>query len=152
MLSLGQKAPPYTLPSTGGGNVALDDLAGRKAVLYFYPKDNTSGCTTEACDFRDNFARIEATGAVVYGVSADSIASHLKFREKRGLTFDLLSDESRTMLETWGVWKEKKLYGRMYMGIERTTVILDEHGIVTHVFPNVKVRGHVDAVLEALES
>jgi len=150
MLTIGKKAPPFSLPSTSGANVALKDFAGRKVVLYFYPKDSTPGCTTEACDFRDNLARLQSAGAVVLGVSADSIASHMRFRDKQSLTFDLLSDESRSMLEAYGVWKEKKLYGKVFMGIERSTVIIDEKGIVTHVFSKVKVKGHVEEVLAAL--
>lgn len=150
MLTEGKKAPAFTLASTDGGTISLKDLAGKKVVLYFYPKDSTPGCTQEACDFRDNLARVQSAGAVVYGVSADSIASHLKFKTKQELTFELLSDESRSMLEAYGVWKEKSQYGRTYMGIERTTVIIDESGIVRRIFPKVKVNGHVEEVLAAL--
>ncbi len=152
MLTEGKKAPAFTLASTDGGKISSKDLAGKKVVLYFYPKDSTPGCTQEACDFRDNLARVQAAGAVVYGVSADSIASHLKFKAKQELTFELLSDESRSMLEAYGVWKEKSQYGRTYMGIERTTVIIDESGIVRRIFPKVKVNGHVEEVLAALNA
>jgi thioredoxin-dependent peroxiredoxin len=150
MLSEGKKAPPFSLPSTSGGKLSLKDYAGKTVVLYFYPKDSTPGCTQESCDFRDNMARLQAAGAVVLGVSADSIASHVKFRDKHSLPFDLLSDESRSMLEAYGVWKEKTLYGKKFMGIERTTMILDGNGVVVRIFPKVKVSGHVDQVLAAL--
>lgn len=151
MLEIGKKAPAFSLPSTGGSMVALKDLIGNPVVLFFYPKDNTPGCTTEACDFRDNFARVTATGASVFGISADSIASHEKFREKYALPFDLLSDESKEMLEKFGVWQEKKNFGRSYMGIVRTTVLLDSKGVVRRIWPKVKVKGHVDEVLDALK-
>jgi thioredoxin-dependent peroxiredoxin len=150
MLTVGTKAPVFTLPSTSGSTVSLGDFAGKKLVLYFYPKDSTPGCTQEACDFRDNLARIQAAGAVLLGVSADGMASHHKFRQKHDLPFDLLSDETHAMLEKYGVWKEKKLYGKTFMGIERSTVIIDEEGIVRQVFPKVKVKGHVEEVLAAL--
>ncbi len=151
MLEAGKKAPAFSLPSVSGRKVALKDFAGKKVVLYFYPKDNTPGCTQEACDFRDNFARVQSAGAVVLGVSADSIASHEKFREKYELPFELLTDETHEMMEKYGVWKEKKNYGRTYMGIERTTVLIDEQGIVRRVWEKVKVKGHVDQVIAAIE-
>ncbi|MBE0642937.1 MAG: thioredoxin-dependent thiol peroxidase [Bacteroidetes bacterium] len=151
MLETGKKAPAFSLPSVSGRKVALKDFAGKKVVLYFYPKDNTPGCTQEACDFRDNFARVQAAGAVVLGISADSLVSHEKFRDKFELPFDLLTDESHEMMEKYGVWKEKKNYGRTYMGIERTTVLIDGQGVVRHIWPKVKVKGHVDAVLAAIE-
>ncbi len=147
----GKKAPAFSLPSVSGGTVSLKDLKGKNVVLYFYPKDNTPGCTQESCDFRDNFARIQAKGAVVFGVSPDSIASHEKFRSKYDLPFDLLSDESHEMLETYDVWKEKNMYGRKFMGVERTTVLIDSDGIIRRIWPKVKVKGHVDDVLAALE-
>ncbi len=151
MIEIGKKAPAFTLPSVSGSEISLSDLAGRKVVLYFYPKDNTPGCTQEACDFRDNFARVQAAGAVVLGVSADSISSHEKFRGKYALPFELLTDDSHAMMERYGVWKEKKNYGRSYMGIERTTVLIDEQGIVRRIWPKVAVKGHVDQVLAAIE-
>jgi peroxiredoxin Q/BCP len=150
MLEAGKKAPAFSLPSVSGGKVALKDFTGKKVVLYFYPKDNTPGCTQEACDFRDNMSRVQSAGAVVLGVSADSIISHEKFREKYGLPFELLSDESHEMMEKYGVWKEKMNYGRTYMGIERTTVLIDEQGVVSHIWSKVKVKGHVDQVLAAI--
>ncbi|MBN1448352.1 MAG: thioredoxin-dependent thiol peroxidase [Bacteroidetes bacterium] len=152
MPEVGKKAPAFTLPSVNGGNVSLKDFRGKNVVLYFYPKDSTPGCTKEACDFRDNFARLQAHGAVVLGVSADSVASHEKFRKKYELPFDLLSDESYAMLEKYGVRKQKKLYGRTFLGIERTTMLIDGEGVVRHIWPKVKVKGHVDEVLSALEN
>jgi peroxiredoxin Q/BCP len=128
----------------------LREFRGKKVVLYFYPKDNTSGCTTEACSFRDNLARLKRKGAVVLGVSADSVASHKKFAADQDLSFPLLSDEEKTVIKAYGVWKEKSMYGRKYMGIERTTFIIDESGTITHAFPKVKVPGHVDEVLAIL--
>jgi peroxiredoxin Q/BCP len=128
----------------------LKDFAGKKVVLYFYPKDNTPGCTQEACDFRDNMARVQAAGAVVLGVSGDSIASHERFRDKYELPFPLLSDESHEMMEKYGVWQEKKNYGRTYMGVVRSTVLIDENGVIRRIWPKVTVKGHVDAVLSAL--
>lgn len=150
MLEIGKKAPAFSLPSVSGRQVALKDFTGKKVVLYFYPKDNTPGCTQEACDFRDNIARVQAAGAVVLGVSADSIASHEKFREKYELPFELLTDEDHAMMDKYGVWKEKMNYGRTYMGIERTTVLIDEEGVVMRVWSKVKVKGHVDQVLAAI--
>lgn len=147
----GKKAPAFTLPSVSGGAVSLSDLRQKPVVLYFYPKDNTPGCTQEACDFRDSFARAQAAGAVVLGVSPDSVSSHEKFRSKYDLPFDLLSDESHDMLEKYGVWKEKNMYGRKFMGVERTTMLIGGDGIIRRIWPKVKVKGHVDEVLSALE-
>jgi len=120
-------------------------------VLYFYPKDMTSGCTQQACDFRDNMNRVAASGAVVLGVSADSVESHVKFKEKQGLNFPLLSDPEKKVLNAYGVWQQKSLYGRKFMGIVRTTFIIDGKGKIAKVFPKVKVAGHVDEVLAALK-
>jgi peroxiredoxin Q/BCP len=121
-------------------------------VLYFYPKDDTPGCTKEACAFRDNLGVLQSMGVVVLGVSPDSVASHQKFAQKYGLPFPLLADEGAQVATTYGVWKEKKQYGRTYMGIERTTFLIDENGIVQRVFPKVKVDGHVEEVIEAIRS
>jgi peroxiredoxin Q/BCP len=146
----GDKAPDFELPDDTGRVVSLGDFRGKKVVLYFYPKDSTPGCTIEACDFRDNLARLGEKGAVVLGLSADTVESHRRFKEKQGLNFPLLSDPERRALEAYGVWKEKSLYGRKFMGIERTTVLIDERGRVEKVFPKVKVQGHADEVLSSL--
>ncbi len=149
-LKPGDKAPDFSLPSSEGNTVSLKDLRGKKVVLFFYPKDDTPGCTKEACSFRDNLARVKRKGAVIYGVSADSVKSHKKFIEKFDLTFPLLSDESKEMVNAYGVWQKKTFMGKSYMGIVRTTLIIDESGRIAHIFPNVKVEGHTDAVLEHL--
>ncbi len=151
-LKVGSAAPDFSLPTESGKTLSLKDLKGGKIVLYFYPKDNTSGCTKEACAFNENLARVKKKGATVVGVSPDSIASHTKFIGKYDLSFPLLSDESKGMLKKYGVWKEKSMYGRKYMGVERTTFIIDERGVITHIFPKVKVDGHVDEVLAALDN
>ncbi len=151
MIEEGKKAPPFALPSDAGETVTLSSLKGKKVVLYFYPKDNTSGCTREACDFRDNMARVKKSGAVVIGVSPDSLKSHKGFKDKYALPFTLLSDEKKEMLEQYGVWKEKSMYGRKYMGVERTTVIIDSAGRVARIFPKVRVEGHAEEVLAALK-
>jgi peroxiredoxin Q/BCP len=143
-------APDFSLPADDGRTIALRDLRGKKVVLYFYPKDDTPGCTKEACGFRDNLARARSKGAVVLGVSRDDVASHGKFRDKYGLTFPLLSDVTGEVTKAYGVWKEKTNYGRTYWGIERTTFLIDERGRISRVWPRVKVDGHVDEVLAAL--
>lgn len=150
MLKEGSKAPAFTLPNEKGKKVSLKDFEGKKVVLYFYPKDMTSGCTKEACDFRDAHPDFKKIKAVVLGVSPDSIESHKKFAEKYELPFTLLSDENKKVLEKYGVWKEKSMYGKKYMGVERTTVIIDEKGKIQKIFPKVKVNGHVEEVLEEL--
>ena len=129
----------------------LADFKGQKVVLYFYPKDNTSGCTQEACDFRDNMSRITSSAAVI-GVSPNDIKSHKKFKEKQDLNFLLLADTEHVLSEAFGVWKEKSMYGKKYMGIERSTFILDEKGSIVHEWRKVKVNGHVDEVLGYLKS
>ena len=149
-LSPGDRAPDFDLPSTDGGNTSLEDLAGKKVVLYFYPKDMTSGCTAESCAFQASLPDFESENTVILGISKDSVPSHHKFREKEGLTFHLLSDEDSDVCERYGVWKEKSMYGRTNMGIERTTFVIDENGRVAKVFPKVKVDGHADEVLEAV--
>ncbi|MBM6595825.1 peroxiredoxin [Microvirga pudoricolor] len=148
-LTLGSPAPAFSLPSTGGGEISLDTLKGRTVVLYFYPKDDTSGCTLEAKDFQALGAEFAAAGAVVIGVSPDSLKSHDKFRAKYGLAFDLASDEAKTMLEAYGVWVQKSMWGRKYMGVERTTVLIDRDGKVARVWNKVKVDAHAREVLEA---
>ena len=152
MIEEGKKAPAFTLPDSDGKKVSLKDFAGKNVVLYFYPKDMTSGCTTEACDFRDAHPDFKKIKTVVLGVSADSQKSHQKFRDKYELTFTLLSDEDKKVVEKYGVWKEKSMYGRKYMGIERTTVIIGPDGKVKKIFPKVKVKGHVEEVLKSIGS
>ena len=148
----GQMAPDFTLPSDTEGEVHLRALRGRPVVLYFYPKDNTPGCTTEACDFRDRMERIQAAGAVVLGVSRDSLKRHEGFRAKHGLNFPLLSDPSTEVHALYGAWGEKKMYGRTTLGCIRTTVLIDAEGVIREVWRKVRVKGHVDKVLAALES
>jgi peroxiredoxin Q/BCP len=149
-LKINDKAPSFTLLSTEGKEISLDDFKGKKVVLYFYPKDDTPGCTKEACSFRDNLARVKKKGAVVFGISADAVKSHQKFTEKYDLNFPLLSDETKEILNAYGVWKKKSFMGKSYMGIERTTFIIDEQGMVVFIFPKVKVDGHVDEILQVL--
>jgi len=148
----GKKAPRFELVETGGKTVSLAELAGgRNLILYFYPKDMTPGCTIEACSFRDNLARVRSLGAEVVGVSPDSTDSHCKFTDKHSLNFPLLADLGNAVAKRYGVWKEKSLYGRKFMGIERTTFVIDRNGVVRKVFPKVKVAGHVDEVMAALK-
>lgn len=149
-LGEGKKAPDFSLKDDDGATVKLSGLKGRTVVLYFYPKDDTPGCTKEACSFRDGFKEIQKKGAVVLGVSPDSVESHKKFKEKFHLNFPLLSDTEKKVVNAYGVWKEKSLYGRKYMGVERTTFVIDEAGKIKKVFPKVKVDGHYEEVLEAL--
>lgn len=144
------RAPDFTLPTQHDTPITLSDLRGKKVVLYFYPKDMTSGCTKEACDFRDNVMALKRKGAVIVGVSGDSVLMHKKFAEKYGLSFPLVADEKKEIAKKYGVWKKKSLYGKTYMGIERTTFVIDESGIVLYVFPKAKVDGHVREVLEVL--
>jgi thioredoxin-dependent peroxiredoxin len=151
MLKQGDKAPDFTAKDDQGHDLSLKDFRGKKVVLYFYPKDDTSGCTKEACDFRDNLGRIKRKDAIVLGVSPDSEKSHGKFKSKFDLTFPLLVDEDKKLVHTYGVWKEKSMYGRKYMGIERTTFVIDEQGKIAKIFPKVKVAGHVEEVLAALK-
>lgn len=149
---IGQAAPNFTLATDGGGSVSLGALAGKKVVLYFYPKDDTSGCTLEAKAFNDMQKQFAAAGAVIIGVSPDSVASHDKFKKKYGLGFALASDETRAMLESYGVWVEKSMYGRKYMGVERTTFLIDAKGKIARVWSKVKVPGHADEVLAAAQA
>ncbi len=148
----GEAAPDFSLPKNGGGSISLKDLRGKKVILYFYPKDDTSGCTIEAKDFNDRVAAFAEAGAVVIGLSPDSVASHDKFRKKHGLGFDLASDETKATLEAYGVWAEKSMYGRKYMGVERTTFLIGADGRVLKVWPKVKVPGHAEEVLAAARS
>ncbi len=145
---IGKPAPDFSLPSTSGESVSLKQYKGKKTVvLYFYPKDDTPGCTKEACGFRDLREQFEAAGAVILGVSNDPVDSHLKFREKHKLPFDLLADEDASVSKAYGVYKQKNLYGKKYLGIERTTFIIDRTGRIAQIYPKVKVEGHVQDVL-----
>src|ERR1700761_6730372 len=146
----GQKAPDFTLPTDGNGSITLSNLVGQKVVLYFYPKDDTTGCTAQACGFRDSFPDYGKTGATVIGVSRDSVASHDKFKKKYELPFALASDATGEVTENYGVWVEKSMYGRKYMGIDRSTFLIDKDGIVRNVWHKVKVPGHVAQVLKAV--
>ena len=148
--AVGTPAPDFVVPADDGSTIRLRDLRGKKVVLYFYPKDDTPGCTKEACAFRDGISRLKAKGAVVLGVSADSVASHERFKTKYRLNFPLLSDADRAIAEAYGVWKKKSLYGRFFMGIERTTFVIDEQGKIAKIFPKVKVDQHYDEVLASL--
>jgi thioredoxin-dependent peroxiredoxin len=151
MPAVGTKAPAFTLPAVPDGRIRLSQFRGEKnVVLYFYPKDNTPGCTQEACDFRDALAKFDRSDTVVLGISPDSLASHQKFAEKYGLPFLLLSDEDHSVCEKYGVWVEKKNYGRTYMGVQRATFLIDSQGKIAEVWPKVKVAGHVDEVAAAL--
>ena len=150
MIQEGQKAPDFTLPSSEGGEVSLKALRGKPVVLYFYPKDDTPGCTREACAFRDAKARLKKAGAVVLGVSPDSAASHAKFRDKYALNFPLLADADKAVAKKYGAFGEKVMYGRKVVGMIRSTFVIDPEGVVRKVFPRVKVDGHDERVLEAL--
>lgn len=151
-IEAGTPAPDFRMPTDGGGSIGLKDFRGRKVILYFYPKDDTSGCTKEACGFRDLMPDFTGTDAVVIGVSRDGIASHDRFKAKYGLPFTLASDEDGTVCESYGTWVEKNMYGRKYMGIERATFLIDGEGVVRGVWRKVKVPGHVEAVLEAAKA
>ena len=148
-LKEGAIAPDFTLPTDGGGNLALASLKGRKVVLYFYPKDDTSGCTAESKDFNALKADFAAAGTVIVGISPDGVASHDKFKAKYGLDFVLAADTEKSVLGAYGVWVEKSMYGRKYMGVERTTVLIDAVGRIARVWPKVKVPGHAAEVLAA---
>lgn len=148
----GDKAPKFTLARDSGDKISLSSFAGKKLVLYFYPKDDTPGCTREAIDFNGLRGEFEKAGATVVGVSPDSVASHAKFRKKHDLELPLLSDESKEMLEAWGVWTEKSMYGRKYMGVERTTFLVGPDGKIARVWNKVKVPGHAEEVLAAAKA
>jgi peroxiredoxin Q/BCP len=151
MIAKGQKAPGFTLPDDEGNMVSLSDFAGKKVVLYFYPKDDTPGCTKEACSFRDAFDDFMEAGAAVLGVSPDGKASHAGFRKRYGLPFRLLSDEGHKVAGAYGAWGEKTLYGKLGLGIIRSTFVIDENGAVAEVFPKVKPEGHALEVLRVLK-
>ena len=151
-LKVGDKAPDFSLPSSAGQTITLKSLRGKQVVLYFYPKDDTLGCTKEACSFRDEITQIEKAHAVVLGVSTDGLASHQKFSKKYGLPFALLSDEGLVVAKAYGVYKQKSMYGKTYWGIERSTFVVDETGKLAAIFRKVKVDGHVEQVMTALKA
>ncbi|HKA23380.1 MAG TPA: thioredoxin-dependent thiol peroxidase [Candidatus Eisenbacteria bacterium] len=150
-VEIGKPAPEFTLNANGGESVSLSDFLGKTVVLYFYPKDDTPGCTKEACDFRDSWEQITDAGAVVLGVSGDSVPSHDKFRKKYSLPFTLLSDPQHKVSEAYGAWTQKTLYGRSSLGIERSTFVIGPDGKTKAIFRKVKVDGHIDEVLKAVE-
>lgn len=149
-LQVGQQVPEFTLEASGGQEISLSDYRGKKVVLYFYPKDSTPGCTQEACDFRDSSAAYEQKGAVVLGISPDPVKSHDKFAQKYELSFPLLSDPDHAVAEAFGVWQLKKMYGKEYEGIVRSTFLIDEEGILIKAWYKVKVKGHTEEVFAAL--
>ena len=151
-LETGSPAPDFTLPTDGGGTISLKSLKGQKVIVYFYPKDMTKGCTDQACGFRDALPDFSAANAAVIGISKDPVKSHDKFKARHELTFTLASDENDTVCEAFGVWKEKKMYGKSYMGIERSTFLIDAQGVVREVWRKVKVKDHVAAVLESAKA
>ena len=151
MIEEGIKAPAIILNDQDGKQVSLNDFKGKNIILYFYPKDNTSGCTLEACNFRDDFPKFGDMKAVILGVSPDSVQSHKKFAEKYNLPFRLLSDEKKSVLKKYGVWKEKSMYGRKYMGVERTTFVIDKGGKIIMIYRKVKVADHNKELMEILE-
>lgn len=152
MLAPGAVAPDFTLPTDSGETLTLSSLRGRPVVLFFYPKDDTSGCTTEACEFRDLFPRFDASKAVVLGMSPDPVKSHQKFKVKYELPYPLIADTEKVALQAYGVWKEKSMYGKKYMGVERTTVVIDATGKVAKVFEKVKPAGHAAEVMAVVDA
>lgn len=152
MVSEGKSAPAFTLDTDSGETLSLKDLKGRPVVLYFYPKDDTPGCTVEACEFRDAFPRFKGSKAVILGISPDSVKSHQKFKVKFDLPFTLLADEDHAIAEKYGVWQKKSMYGRTYMGIARTTFVIDQDGKVAKVFEKVKPKGHAEEVEQAIDA
>jgi len=149
--SEGSNAPEIDLPTDGGGNFRLSDMKGETVLVYFYPKDDTSGCTAESCSFNDNLKTLGKLGCTVVGISKDSVKSHDKFKAKYNLNFPLASDAESDVCERYGVWVEKSMYGRKYMGIERTTFLIDKHGKIQKIWNKVKVNGHTDEVLAELQ-
>lgn len=152
MLKIGEKSPGFRLPRDGGETVGLDDYKGKTLVIFFYPKDDTSGCTKEAIGFTENLDAFHALGASVIGVSKDTVAKHDKFVVKHNLKVPLLSDAEGQMCEDFGVWKEKSMYGKTYMGIERSTFMIDKNSIIQNIWTKVRVNGHVEDVLKAVQS
>lgn len=152
MLKQGDKAPDFTLPRDGGGAVKLSAMKGKPVVLYFYPKDDTSGCTKQAVDFSDKSSDFKELGAEIVGVSPDSVKSHDKFRDKHGLAITLAADEEKEAISAYGVWAEKKMYGRSYMGVERSTFLIGKDGKIARIWRGVKVPGHIEEVLSAVKT
>ena len=152
MVSAGTKAPNFTLQIDDGSNLKLSDYLGQKVVIYFYPKDNTPGCTTEACDFRESLQQFNKLNCHVIGISRDSVATHAKFKEKYDLNFPLGADEEGAVCQLYGVWAEKSMFGKKYFGINRATFLINEQGTVTHVWPNVSVSTHIKDILTVLQS
>jgi peroxiredoxin Q/BCP len=150
MLKIGDKAPDFKLKNEKGEIISLKNFSGKNVILYFYPKDDTSGCTAEACSFRDNIKLFEKKKTVILGMSKDSVISHKKFKDKYNLPFSLLSDDTLDVLKKYDVWKEKNMYGRKYFGIERTTYIIDKNGFIKNIFNKVKVNGHTEEILKSL--
>lgn len=151
VIKTGQKAPDFNLPADNDTNVNLSDFRGKKIILYFYPKDNTPGCTTQACDLRDHMKSFNELDIKIIGISKDSAASHTKFKAKHNLNFTLASDENTDISEQYGVWKEKSMYGKTFMGIERTTFLIDEHGIILEIWPKVSPKNHIELLQDALK-
>ena len=149
-LTAGSKAPAFTLPTDGDGKISLAEMKGERVVLYFYPKDDTSGCTQESCDFRDNLAAFNKAGVTVIGISRDKVSSHDKFKQRYKLNFPLASDEDGKVCEKYDVWVQKSMYGKKYMGIERSTFLIDENGKISHIWRKVKVAGHAEEVLKTI--
>jgi len=152
MLAIGDTAPDFTLPTDAGEELTLSSLRGRPVVIYFYPKDDTPGCTTESCEFRDLMPRFDASNATILGVSPDSVASHQKFKTKFELPFTLVADTEKVACQAYDVWKEKSMYGKQYMGVDRTTFVIDNDGKISHIFGKVKPAGHAAEVMEAVAS
>ena len=151
-LEEGQMAPDFTLPTDSDSTVTLSELKGQNVIVYFYPKDNTPGCTTQACEFTEQLPNFEKVDATIIGISKDSVASHDKFKAKKDLKIILASDENDEVCERYGVWQEKNMYGKKYMGIQRATFLINKDGVVVKAWPKVKVNGHVAEVLEAAKS
>ncbi len=149
---VGDKAPDFILRAGDGKEYTLTQFLGRKLVLYFYPADDTETCTAQACSFRDHMRELRGTGSDVIGISPDGPSSHAKFSKKYDLNFTILSDDTRAVMKQYGVWKKKKLFGRSYMGVVRTTFIIDERGYIREIFPNVRLKGHIDTILTSLTS
>lgn len=150
-LNAGAKAPDFSLVAQDGKRYSLKEYRGKKVVVYFYSEDDSGTCTDQACSFRDNLAQVEEAGAVVFGISPDGLASHKKFSSKYQLNFLILSDEDKSVMKKYGVWKRKKLFGHVYMGVIRTTFVINDSGTITHIFSKVRIKGHADKVIRALK-